>query len=552
MYLHTLRYALLSAITLVVTADEVSDALSATPTATIASGIIIGTTTSVSGPTGSVAVNKFLGIPFAAAPTGDARFSPPQAPAPWTTIETKDFGNSCVQVFAPLALRPFTEAVFNNPPPKAESEDCLYINVFAPKKAWNASSPPYPVMYWMYGGAWKFGFAGLPWYDGSHFAGLEDVIIVSVNYRTNVFGLPQAPTITNLTERNLAMLDQRFGLQWVQDNIHHFGGDKDRVTIFGQSAGAFATDALITSYEPGQPRPFRAGIMESGTYAYLPIGNCNNSDFTAWNALTTTLNCTGDDTAKFNCIKNDRSAAQLKNAQENNTAISFGMACDNITFVSDPRTRLETNRTATIPVILGSNTLDGSFYSIIFGQDVDAFFATYFANNATIKAAALAAYPQGSEGRTDNQTQLAQIYTDYFFHCPAVWYGEASTKFKPTYRYLFNAVFNNTRAMTTQWPVQYQGAWHTSEIPIVFSTYNESTAEASEITLSNTMRMAWAGFAKDPSKAPVSGWPVVGGGGEGGADVMSFGTDGKGAFGPVVDKDKCQVWEDLGFRTQHL
>jgi carboxylesterase type B len=78
----------------------------------------------------------------------------------------------------------FTEAVFNRPPPQ-ESEDCLYINVFAPKKAWDPESPPFPVLYWMYGGQWRFGNAGQPMYNGSHFAALEDVIIVSVNYRTN-------------------------------------------------------------------------------------------------------------------------------------------------------------------------------------------------------------------------------------------------------------------------------------------------------------------------------------------------------------------------------
>lgn len=81
--------------------------------------------------------------------------------------------------------RPFIEAVFNNPPPKSESEDCLFINVFAPKKAWDPNTPPYPVALYLYGGAWIFGNAAHPWYDGSHFAGLEDVIFVSINYRTN-------------------------------------------------------------------------------------------------------------------------------------------------------------------------------------------------------------------------------------------------------------------------------------------------------------------------------------------------------------------------------
>ena len=90
-----------------------------------------------------------------------------------------------LNIAAPTSIAPFTEAVFNNPPPRNESEDCLYINVFAPKKEWDLNAPPYPVMYYMYGGGWKFGYSGLQIYDGTHFAGLEDVVLVTVNYRTN-------------------------------------------------------------------------------------------------------------------------------------------------------------------------------------------------------------------------------------------------------------------------------------------------------------------------------------------------------------------------------
>lgn len=85
---------------------------------------------------------------------------------------------------APLSYH-FTKAVFNDPPPP-ESDDCLYLNVFAPRKERRSDEKPYPVLYWLYGGSWQFGNAGQPWYDGSHFAGLEDVVVaVTVNYRTN-------------------------------------------------------------------------------------------------------------------------------------------------------------------------------------------------------------------------------------------------------------------------------------------------------------------------------------------------------------------------------
>ncbi|KAF2278013.1 alpha/beta-hydrolase [Westerdykella ornata] len=531
-------------------ADEVSDALSATPTATIGAGRIIGTTTAI-GPTGSsIAVNKFLGIPYAAPPTNENRFRPPQPPAPWQTRDTKQFSASCPQVFvqSPVSSRDFTRAVFNNPAP-AESEDCLYLNVFAPRKAWDPAHPPYPVLFWMYGGGWQFGNAGQPWYDGSYFAALEDVVVVSVNYRTNAFGLPIAPTITNLTERNLAVLDQRAGLQWVQENIRYFGGDASRVTIFGQSAGAYAVDLLITSYAPTAPRPFRAAIMQSGNYAYIPAVLCDPAGYYSWNALAAELNCTGTDAQKFTCIKS-QPWQNITAAQERNYTIGFGHACDNVTVVSDPRTRLEAGNVANVPVILGTDTADGSFYTIQFVFNTDGYFQTYFPGNPGLRDRALAQYPIGSEGRTDAQYQLQQIHTDWFFHCPAVWYANTYTARNPTYRYLFNATFTNTRAQYSNWPAAYQGAYHTSEIPIAFTSYDKSTEEASERDLSNLMRRAWANFARDPTSPPLSDWPRATQA-EGDADVMGFGTDGKGGHGPVVDVHKCRFWEQEGFRTIH-
>lgn len=325
----------------------------------------------------------------------------------------------------------FTRAVFNLPEPQ-ESEDCLYLNVFAPRKARAPNSTPYPVLYWMYGGAWQFGNAGQPLYDGSHFAALEDVIVVSVNYRTNgmllgnffknsvlihdvAFGLPKTSALP-LTERNVGVLDQRAGLQWVQSNIHHFGGDNSSVTIFGESAGAYAVDLLITSYSDDAPRPFRAAIMESGNYAYIYGTICNNTDFRAWDALAANLTCTGSDTEKLTCLKG-KSALDIKRAQEFNLsslALGFGHTCDEVTVVSNPRTRLESGTAANVPVIVGSNTADGSFYTITSVYNI----TQYFVNYPFLAPKADAILRNYSETEfPDPQIRLQQIHTDWFFHC---------------------------------------------------------------------------------------------------------------------------------------
>ena len=167
------------------------------PTATINSGVIAGTTTSL--PSSPITVNKFLGIPFGAPPV---RFSPPQPPAPWQSIyDASEYKPACIQTFNyPEAARKQTIEWFNTPgPPAGESEDCLNLNVFAPASATEGSKA---VLFWIHGGAFNFGSGSLSLYDGSSFAAEHGLVVVTINYRTNVFGFPGSPDIP-VPERNL-------------------------------------------------------------------------------------------------------------------------------------------------------------------------------------------------------------------------------------------------------------------------------------------------------------------------------------------------------------
>lgn len=154
------------------------------PTADLDSGKIIGTATTVTTlPTGTAAVNKFLGIPYAAPPK---RFEKPVTPEPWASnlaLVTQKYAPACMQQFNyPESTRQFTIMAFNSPPP-VESENCLFLNVFAPTS--EAPEGGFPILFWIYGGGLQFGSAGQPAYDGSYMAGFEDVIVVTINYRTN-------------------------------------------------------------------------------------------------------------------------------------------------------------------------------------------------------------------------------------------------------------------------------------------------------------------------------------------------------------------------------
>lgn len=179
------------ALQLLATSAAAAAAAAARPTVTLSAGQVAGTSTG--------SVNKFLGIPFAAPPV---RFNPPEAAPAWQSIyDASRLKPSCVQEFNyPEDARNRSITWFNNPgPPAGESEDCLYINVFAPA---NTTAGPKAVMFWIYGGNFVSGTGTLPQYNGTSFAENQDVIVVTFNYRTGVFGFPGSPE-KPLLEQNL-------------------------------------------------------------------------------------------------------------------------------------------------------------------------------------------------------------------------------------------------------------------------------------------------------------------------------------------------------------
>lgn len=172
------------------------------PTATIDSGILIGTSVPelTVASTATSAVHKYLGIPFAKPP---ARWKLPERPDAWTQArDARQLGNACHQQFGSGSKNAqLLEQYFNTPPASVpDSEDCLYLNVFAPASASPGSNKT--VMFWIHGGTDSSGTAALPEYDGTDLAGNQDVIVVTTNYRLNLFGFPASPDIPE-GERNL-------------------------------------------------------------------------------------------------------------------------------------------------------------------------------------------------------------------------------------------------------------------------------------------------------------------------------------------------------------
>lgn len=200
-------------------------------------------------------VSVWQGIPYAEPPIGDLRWKAPRPVAPWE-------GQKAVLKFGPdCASQSFKTSIDNNH--FNGSEDCLYLNVYAPENAENL-----PVLYWIHGGANNGGSSSNPVYDGSQLASKYDVVVVSINYRLSVFGwlshpaLRTSPELPEDASSNYGILDQIEGLKWVHQNIGKFGGDARKVTIFGESAGGWNVMALMAS--PLAKNLFHGAIAQSG------------------------------------------------------------------------------------------------------------------------------------------------------------------------------------------------------------------------------------------------------------------------------------------------
>ncbi|KAG6004820.1 hypothetical protein E4U21_000776 [Claviceps maximensis] len=496
---------------------DAAHGLSSPPTATIDSGVIVGAAV-VDSSSQETTVVKYLGVPFGAPPE---RFKAPKAPDPWSSpYDATTYKPSCLQNFNyPMERRKMLMTWFNTPPSTAgESEDCLNLNVFVPvSKKDNQDGKP--VLFWLFGGGFNFGTGSLPTYDGTNFAANQDVIVVTPNYRTNVFGFPGSPEL-NLTEHNLGWLDQRLALDWVSRNIAALGGDPAKVTIAGVSAGAAGVDALVTT--PPEPMPFRAAIMQSGQ---ATIAIPNNSSAESWKTLARLANCTEGHAAALKCL-GAMPADQLRSLVEQETLQFSPVPDGGVTWAYNPRmdrlrSRADNSSVARVPVMIGSNADDGITFAYLQKDLLSYIHNEWPGMKDEMYAMAARLYPVGTPQIPTQLHQLSLITTELTMQCPAralaADNGNVGIK---TWRYYFNASFPNTQILG------HSSAWHSSEIGLIFGTYPKEGATPFQARLSWSMQTAWADFIKDPQRGP--GWEaspekmaLIGGGERGDEEVQS-------------------------------
>jgi para-nitrobenzyl esterase len=402
-----------------------------------------------SGPVRGVAdhkVHKFLGIRYAASPAGANRWLPPQAPLRSTSvIDATTPGSPCPQVPSQFAV-------------PSTNEDCLFLNVWTPASA--DRDERLPVMFWIHGGALIQGTgAG---FDPSVMVETGDVIVVTINYRLGAFGwLADAPLAdAGGNSGNYGLMDQQLAMTWVHDNIARFGGDPDRVTIFGESAGGLSTMSNLAS--PTAHGLFHQAIIESGAYMLFTVPSLATQE-TRGAAFAAALGCTGTNPLIASCLRAAPVAAILANQGLISTAPTSGVP----TLPLGLAQALASGAFNRVPVIDGSNHDEGRLFEPFFfdptfafvphgpaqalitggvrtyAQEV-AFFASAALGIPAADDAALAAlYPPANFPNPDDSNNpsadeaLSQIFTDIVFTCNALAADQLLAKFVPVYAYEF-------------------------------------------------------------------------------------------------------------------
>jgi len=436
-------------------------------------------------------VTTFKGIPFAEPPVGLLRWRPPIEKEPWTAPrDATEFAPDSVQV----------------PDPKLRgrgmSEDCLYLNIWAPVPFEPASRP---VLVWIHGNGYTRGSGSLMTYDGQRLAELG-VVLVTVNYRLGLAGFLAHPALVAESEHgsagNYGILDQIAALRWIKRNICQFGGDPERVTVFGQSAGGTCTSLLMASplarglfgqailHSPGSMRPMAALVEAAEAGRRL-----------------------GDDLAILRSIPAaellDLAALLIPKVRKLASPRGMGPIVDGWAVLGDDITNYRSGAILPMPLMVGTTSEEGRRLADRFSIKTAAQLQAYTNDSFGGSVALPASYRAGSDAEVP--AALERVVGDTQFNYGA-WSSarEMGRLGGPVFRYLF----------TQPHPVTGLPPTHDDELPYVFGTLEtggirSDTNEpfgAADQRLSAAMMRIWARFAATGSPDGVlhQAWPAGG------------------------------------------
>lgn len=382
----------------------------------------------------------FRNIPYAASPTGDLRWRPPQPPEDWSDIrDASKFGEACVQ---PLVKGLNSELV-------PGVEDCLKLNVYTPKSGKNL-----PVMVWFHGGGLIEGSSSEPYYEPVALT-KEGAIVVTVDYRIGKLGFFAPKALVKEAELNgepfgnYGMMDQIQSLKWVKENIATFGGDPDNVTIFGQSAGGRSVTYLMTSpaakglfhkaiAQSAQQLPLRGHTMEK--HGLMPEEVLDEKFMQSLGVKTL---------AELRVLAAEKLLISPKEFQDGEFGGAF---VDGQIIVGDPIPLFEAGKQHKVPFMIGTNSWDASFF-VLSQPPVDAYIKKMGEDPKLINKL----YASFKE----TCALSAEIMADGWYKGATKLLAHSANQYAPSYAYYYNYLTPNIR-------LSLIGAAHTFELPYLF------------------------------------------------------------------------------------
>ncbi|XP_023220569.1 cholinesterase-like isoform X2 [Centruroides sculpturatus] len=444
-------------------------------------------------------INAYLGIPYATPPVGDLRFSEPQPVKDWDFVyNATQKSNYCMQ--DPINR----EVEWANIEGKELNEDCLYINIWVPTSKTCGES--FATMVWIHGGGFNVGSANMDIYDGAVIASIGNVIVVSFNYRIGAFGYANFDSENAAV--NAGMLDQVMALKWVHQNIEYFGGNKDLITIFGESAGSMSVaNHLISPMTKGL---FKRAILQSGSnyHELFTVKPKNNIELTSM--LSKELGCSEEDTLK--CMRNanpfDIAAAELKLMQRRQVVLSFLPQKGSPFLPEDPFQSIDDGKFHDVDILIGATKDEGSVFlrlqnlelineekPILSKSESLSLLSKIFTKDGESLNRIVQEY-LGNVADDDTLTivkQTIKAIGDAHFMCPILHLTEKLSK---NNRNVFHYIFNHTRIKS---PIKkWIGVPHFEDIYFVFGMpfVDGENYEKEELQFSKKIIQAWTSFAK--------------------------------------------------------
>ena len=458
----------------------------------------------------------YKGVPFAAPPLGELRWKAPQPAIKWEGVKQ-------TTKFAPAPMQ-------GGNPPSGKSEDCLYLNIWTPSKS---AKEKIPVLVWIYGGGFSFGSTAEPGYNGGKLA-KKGVVLVSIAYRVGQLGFLAHPELSsenpNHVSGNYGILDQIAGLQWIRKNIAAFGGDPNKVTIFGESAGGISVSMLCAS--PLAKELFQGAISESGG----SFGPTRAKTFPGENMKT--LKQAEADGVAYTQKVGVLSIAELRKMEADKLPLGMGMGggwpiTDGVVIPDDQHKLYEAGKYNDVPVLIGYNSDEGASFSR--EKTPEEYYAGVKARYGRFTDNLIKAYPAGETTVPKTARDLAR---DAAFGWQTwVWARLQSQTGKSK---VFLYYFDQHPDYPKDSPQYGFGSPHGQEVGYVFMNLDPSNPQTtkSDLEISEAMGTYWTNFAKfgNPNGAGVPKWPTFS---DATPQVMHFGQ--KPYIGPVPSAESLKV-----------